>query len=324
MNKSPVLFSYSFDENGSGLKVSNGNAAKELANEGLSWVHLDVENLKTKKWLEKEVGYLDHLIIDALTMEETRPRVTEFDNGLLIILRAVNLNANSEPDDMVSLRLWIDKERVITLQRRPTKAVEDVCRNIESGKKIKSSGELLYNLLYQILTITSPFLYALSDKLDALEEKIMHNHDVAFREEILNIRTQTASFKRYLGPQREAIARLRVCDYEWISDWARRHFQEHLDQITLMLEELEESKDRAQILHDELFHGLSEKLNKSMYSLSLVASLFIPLTFFTSIFSVNIAGLPGTENSSAFFWMMSAMMIMVAVQVFLFKRSKLF
>jgi zinc transporter len=152
----------------------------------------------------------------------------------------------------------------------------------------------------------------------------MHNHDVAFREEILNIRTQTASFKRYLGPQREAIARLRVCDYEWISDWARRHFQEHLDQITLMLEELEESKDRAQILHDELFHGLSEKLNKSMYSLSLVASLFIPLTFFTSIFSVNIAGLPGTENSSAFFWMMSAMMIMVAVQVFLFKRSKLF
>lgn len=324
MSNSPVLFSYSFSESGNGLKISSGNASKELANDGLSWVHLDVENAKTKKWLEAEVSYLDHLIIDALTMEETRPRVTEFENGLLIILRAVNLNANSEPDDMVSLRLWIDKERVITLQRRPTKAVSDVCRNIELGKKIKSSGELLYNLLYQILTITSPFLHALSDKLDMLEDKIMHSHDVTFREEILKVRTQTTSFKRYLGPQREAIARLRVCDYEWISDWARRHFQEHLDQITLMLEEVEESHSRAQILHDELFHGLSEKLNKSMYSLSLVASLFIPLTFFTSIFSVNIAGLPGLENKSAFFWMMSAMLVMVAVQIALFKRSKLF
>jgi zinc transporter len=220
--------------------------------------------------------------------------------------------------------MWIDKERIITVQRRDMKAVFDIRDLIASGKTIKNSGEFLYNLLYQILAVTSPFLYSLGEKVDALEEKIMTTHNVSFREEILQIRKQSTVFKRYLGPQREAIAKLRICDHGWIDDWAKRHFQEHLDHITLMIEDIEETRDRSQILHDELFHGLTEKLNKSMYSLSLVASIFIPLTFFTSIFSVNIGGLPGLDSNNAFFWMMATMAAIIMGQILIFKRKNLF
>ena len=65
-------------------------------------------------------------------------------------------------------------------------------------------------------------------------------------------------------------------------------------------------------------------MNKSMYVLSLVTSVFIPLTFFTSIFSVNIGGLPGLENSFAFWSMTIAMFVMAGAQVLLFKKKKLF
>jgi zinc transporter len=321
---SHILFSYSFDSDGKAIELDNQKISQELKNEGLAWVHLDANSKATKTWLEREVGYLDHLIIDALIAEETRPRVIEFDGGLLIILRGINLNKNSEPEDMVSIRMWIDKERIITVQRRDMKAVFDIRDHIAAGKVIKNSGEFLYNLLYQILAVTSPFLYSLGEKVDALEEKIMTTHNVSFREEILQIRKQSTVFKRYLGPQREAIAKLRICDHQWIDDWAKRHFQEHLDHITLMIEDVEETRDRSQILHDELFHGLTEKLNKSMYSLSLVASIFIPLTFFTSIFSVNIGGLPGLDSDNAFFWMMTTMAAIILGQILIFKRKDLF
>lgn len=319
-----IIFSYAFDPDGKAHKLDRQEVAKELKNENLAWVHLDGNEKSTKKWLESEVDYLDHLIIDALIAEESRPRVMEFETGLLIILRGVNLNQNAEADDMVSVRMWIDHERIITIQMRDMKAVFDIRDQIESGKTIKNSGEFLYNLLYQILANTSPFLYSLSDKVDALEEKVMTTHNVAFREEVLQIRTQSTVFKRYLGPQREAIAKLRICDHEWINDWAKRHFQENLDHITLMIEEIDEVRDRSQILHEELFHGLTEKLNKSMYSLSLVASIFIPLTFFTSIFSVNIAGLPGISDDSAFIYMMIAIFIMAGLQIIIFKKKNLF
>jgi len=326
MNKQqdPIIFAYAFDFEGKATKLSNKKVAQELKNQGLSWVHLDANHADSRKWLEQKVSYLDHLIIDALTAEETRSRVMEFDSGLLIILRGINLNKNAEPEDMVSIRLWVDADRIITIQRRDMKSLFDLRDQVEKGKLIKNSGEFLYSLIYQTLFATSPFLYGLGDKVDELEEKIMNTHDIAFREEVLQIRTSLTTFKRYLAPQREAIAKLRICDQEWINDWAKRHFQENLDQITMMIEEVDETRDRAQILHDEIFHGLSEKLNGSMYVLSLVSSIFIPLTFFTSIFSVNIGGLPGLNNDSAFWSMIIAMFLMAALQILLFKKKKFF
>ena len=320
----PIIFSYSFDQEGKASKLQDKEAVEKLKDDGLAWVHLDARNKSIREWLESEVGYLDHLIIDALTAGETRPRVMEFDSGLLIILRGVNLSDDSEPEDMVSIRMWIDSERIITIQRRDMKSLFKLRTQVKEGKLIKNSGEFLYNLIYQNLFITSPFLYALGDKVDDLEEKIMNTHDVAFREEVLQIRTKLTTFKRYLSPQKEAIAKLRICEQSWINDWSKRHFQENLNQITMMLEEAEETRDRAQILHDEIFHGLSEKLNKTMYIVSLVTSIFIPLTFFTSIFSVNIGGLPGVDNFSAFGWMMIVMLMMATLQLLLFKQKKLF
>jgi zinc transporter len=322
MNKQDhIIFSYLFSSEGKASRLDNEKASQELKNEGLTWVHLDANNKKTQSWIKKEINYLDHLIIDALTAEETRPRVMEFDEGLLIILRGVNLDANSEPEDMISIRLWVDRDRIISLQRREMKAIADVRDQIEQGKLIKSSGEFLYNLIYQILAVTSPFLYALGDKLDLLEEKIASTHNVAFRENVLQIRTRAAIFKRYLAPQREAIAKLRICDYDWISDWTKRHFQENLDQTIMMIEEIDEVRDRAIILNDELFNVLTEKMNKTMYILSLIASLFIPLTFFTSIFSVNIAGLPGLKDDSAFMWMVFTTAVIALFQLILFKKK---
>ena len=137
--QSHILFAYIFDSEGKAGNIENNRVSQELKNEGLTWVHLDANNSRTQEWIQKEVNYLDHLIIDALTAEETRPRVTEFADGLLIILRGVNLNENSEPEDMVSIRMWVDRDRIITLQRREMKAVIDVKNQIEQGKTIKSS-----------------------------------------------------------------------------------------------------------------------------------------------------------------------------------------
>lgn len=322
---SPVLFSYTFNESGKARRIDSQNVSTELIKDnGLTWSHLDASCRSTKSWLEQEVFYLDHLIIDALTAEETRPRIIEFEDGLLIILRAVNLNKSSEPDDMVSVRIWIDDERIITMQRRNSKAIFDIQNQIDSGKLIKNSGEFLYVLLFQILTITYPFLQNLNEKIDILEKDVMNSHDIKLREEILSIRFQSTAFKRYLVPQKEVIAKLRTCNYHWIDDWAQRHFQENFDMMTHMVEEVEEARDRSQILHDELSNGLTVKLNKNMYKLSLISIIFMPLTFLTGLFGMNIAGIPGAEDPSAFKICVITMVAITIMQILFFKRKDWF
>jgi zinc transporter len=323
MNKH-ILFSYTFDQHGKARKLSSKEVSQELRNEDdLAWVHLDANHKSTKEWLEREVNYLDHLIIDALIAEEARPRMIEFDTGLLLILRGINLGKNSNSEDISSIRIWIDAQRIITLQRHEMVAVFDVRDQIDEGKAIRTSGEFLYNLLYQILHVTSPFLYALAERLDELEEKITITHDMKFREELLKIRRRSTIFKRYLKPQEEVVAKLRLVDQIWINDWAKRHFQENLDHIAHMIEEVEEVRDRSQILHDELAHSLTEKLNKSMHKLSIIASVFMPITFFTSVFSMNVGGIPGIGDQDAFDLIMISIVLITLLQMWFFKKKDL-
>ena len=121
-----ILFSYSFNEKGEASKLDNNKVANELKNPCLTWVHLDGINKSTKKWLQKEVDYLDSLIIDALIAEETRPRLVRFEHGMLLILRGINEIKNSKTSEMVSVRMWIDNERVITIQKRPMKSIFEI------------------------------------------------------------------------------------------------------------------------------------------------------------------------------------------------------
>lgn len=321
---SHIIFSYAFNKEGKAHKLDNQQVAEELKNEGLAWVHLDGSDKDTKIWMQKEVSYLDHLIIDALLEDEIRPRVIEYNEGMLVILRGANLNKDSEPEDMVSIRMWIDGARIITVQKRDLKAVFDVKDNIDNGKTIKTASEFLYNLIYQIVLTTEPFLYNLNDRIDDLEEKVVTTHDIKFREEVLSIRSQSGTFKRFLMPQRDAILKLKTSYSPLINSWAKRHFQENYDHITRLIEEVDEARERSLILHDELGNALTEKVNKNMYKLSLITVIFMPLTFVTGLFGMNVGGIIGNQNPDAFWIILMISILVILLQVQFFKKKKWF
>ena len=152
----------------------------------------------------------------------------------------------------------------------------------------------------------------------------MNTKELKLREDLLRIRTQSTIFIRYLSPQKEVIRKLSTLECEWIDDWAQRHFKENYDNITHMIEEINEARDRSKILHDELTSSLTEKLNRNMYVLSLITVIFMPLTFFTGLFGVNIGGIPGSESQDAFFTFAFVMILVAAIQIAWFKKKDWF
>ncbi|MSP33320.1 MAG: zinc transporter ZntB [Rickettsiales bacterium] len=322
-----IFFSYAFDDKGNAHKLRNAEVAEELKNEGLAWIHLDGNSSLSKKWLEREVSYLDNLIIDALFAEEARPRIIKFENGLLIILRGINLDATSEEiEDMASIRLWIDNSRIISIQKRNFSAVFNVAKKIDAGKKIKTSPEFLYNLIYENLLLISPEINKLNDEMDIVESTISQaDHDSAsLREVVTSIRRKVAIFKRYILPQKDVLSHLKSHDSDWINDWARRHFQENHDHITHIIEELDEARDRSQIVHEEISNTIADRLNHSMFKISLIASIFMPLGFIAGLFGMNVGGIPGNEDPDGFYITLFFMVAALGLALLLLKRKKWF
>jgi len=324
MQNKNIIHAYKFDGQGSGSKISEQNIASEIKDTSLSWVHLDATHENTREWLVQNVDYLDNIIIDALLAEETRPRILEFDEGSLLILRGVNLNENSEPEDMISIRLWIDQNRIISIQRRPLKAVIDIEERLVSGKGPKNSGDFISALSSRLFERMEPVFSELDETLDDIEERVMDTPDTKERQEITSIRKQAIVFRRYIVPQRDVIARLRISEQPWLDQMHKRRLQESLDRVIRYVEDLDTIRERAQIVKDELSSILADRMNKNMYILSVIAAIFLPLGFFTGLMGINIGGMPGVDNENAF-WIFSGMLIVVVtLQTVLFKKLKWF
>jgi zinc transporter len=127
MSKSEALIgAYIVDSQGQTREVGWDEIRSWRPESGFLWVHLDRRAEKARAWLTPD-AQLDSIVTDALLAEETRPRVLTVGQSLLVILRGVNLNPGADPEDMVSVRLWLDAYRVITLRRpKPTQPATQV------------------------------------------------------------------------------------------------------------------------------------------------------------------------------------------------------
>lgn len=322
MSSNFILKSYSLDKKSAGKLLSPDEVSKEIKSKRLAWIHLDANSNNTKKWLTSECDYLDPIIISGLLAEETRPRIEQINDGLFLILRCINFNENSDPDDMVSIRIWIDPYRIITIERRRAKSIDEMERLILSKKAPKDSGHFLSLLLHHIFNKIEPILDLIDENMDNLEEQLIENPNAELRNLLTDIRRQAISYKRYMVPQRDVLNNLRMVELDWIDDIDRLHLRESYNNNVRYVEDLDSVRERAQIVKDELSNSLTDKVNKNMYVLSLIAAIFLPLSFLTGLLGVNISGIPGANDPNAFYLFLGFLTFLVMFQLILFKRWK--
>ncbi len=319
-----ILFAYSFDGKGGAQPLAGDAVSQAIKDDAIAWVHLDATHADAKVWLEKEVAYLDPFITEALLAEETSPRLTEIDGGALLFLRGVNLNENSAPEDMVSIRLWIDTHRIISVRLRRLKAVRDIEAQLLQGRGPKDAGEFVASLVAKMFNRFEPVLATLDDTTDQIEEAVLDQTSTEHREAIVGVRKQAIIFRRYMAPQREAIAQLYGSELPWLTPGNRRHLQESFNRVKRYVDDLDAIRERAQIVKDEIANILSDRLNKNMYILSVIAAIFLPLGFLTGLLGINVGGIPGADNENAFLIFGGMLVAIVALQVVIFKKLKWF
>ncbi len=318
-----IIFSLAFNGHGGGVDLTeDAQIAAALKEQKLAWVHLDATHDDTREWLHEHVPYLDDIILDALLAEETTPRIIEHGTGCLMILRGVNLNANASPEDMISLRLWVDEERIVSLQRRELRTVTDVHQKLLDGKGPKNSGDFVSMLLGRLLERMAPVLSSLDDQLDDIEQLLIDRPDKSIRGEITINRKRCIAFKRYLVPTREIIMQLKRSELHWVKALNKRSLQESLDLIIRYIADLDSYKERTLIATEELTTFLSARTDRNLYILSIISMIFLPLGFLTGLLGINVGGIPGADNDMAFGAFLAILGGLVVLQIFVLKLLK--
>ncbi|GMN89851.1 zinc transporter ZntB [Francisella sciaenopsi] len=319
-----ILFSYALDGQGGAALLEPHTNQLNNTNQKIIWTHLDAKNPQSREWLNKELYSLDPFITDALLAEETRPRFTQINDGMLIILRGMNPNKNESPEDMISIRLWMDKNRIISTRFRSLNLFDDIKKSFEDKTGPKNSADFISVLVAKLSIRMESILADIDDKLIDIEEQSVDIIDIDLRESIADLRKQTIIFRRYIVPQRDVIEQLRLSNLSWLSNSHKRYLVEIYNYVMRYVEDLDEARDRLQVVKDQISNTLSDKLNKKMYFLSIIAAIFLPLSFLTGLLGINVAGIPGSQNEYAFWIFLAILLFIVILQVYLFKKLKWF
>ena len=284
-------------------------------------MHLNYTDAVSESWLKEKSG-LDELVVTALTNEDPRPRSSVMNNGLLVMLRGVNLNPGEDPEDMVSIRCWIDSKRIISTRRRKLLSVTDLSKAIANGSGPTTTGEFLVDLSSRIVERMADVVDGIADKADLLEEQVLTVQSHILRPKISGLRREAISLRRYLAPQREAMSRLYNERVPWLSDLERMKLREVADSTTRYIEELDASRERAIVIQEELISQISEQMDKRMYVLSMVAAIFLPLGFLTGLLGINVGGVPGAEYKGSFYIFCGILILVSVMQIYIFKKLK--
>ncbi len=284
------------------------------------WLHFDRSTEGLEPWLR---AHLPAASVDALLQAETRPRSDGHDGGLIVNLRGVNLNPESDPEDMVSLRLWVTGDLVVSVRLRKIWAVDEMRQRVEAGQAPGTTQGLLAAIADGLTRRIETVVIALEERTDALEEDILGESvgEVAAHD-LTGCRRTVIKLRRFINPQREALSALAEGRDMEFSRQDRAQMRETANRSARNVEALDTMRERLMILQDHLDTQQARAMSRNSYLLSVIAAVFLPLGFLTGLFGVNVAGMPGVEASSAF-WVLSGVSAVLGVVLFaVFKLSR--
>ena len=316
----PFVFGFGFKD-GAAVERNWEDVVADETRFDWTWLHLNMNNDETRNWI-RGLNNIPYAAKNALLAGETRPRVTHFDNGLMVNLRGVNLNEGADPEDMVSIRIWADERRIITTRRRRLKAAQDIRGDVAGGKIPANTGALVAKLAARLTSRMTPFVEEIEDQIDGLEDEVLTGAGQSIRSKLAEVRHDAVQVRRFIAPQRDALTRLAQDDSPLFDAATRIDLRETADQVTRLTEEIDAARERAMVLQDQINDQRAEEMNRNMMILSVVAAIFLPLGFLTGLFGINVGGMPGVNHAAAFWLVVLACVAIGGALVALFKVLK--
>jgi zinc transporter len=279
---------------------------------GFVWLHVD-------SLVEIEVaalignGDVPDVAANALVATETRPRCDRIAEGALVNLRGLGDVPPDSSDRLVSIRLWAKGRKVRSVTRFPLAATKAVLEDMEAGR-ITDAGDLVSAFAREISTELDPEVADLGDQLDDCESGIEERQIYHMRPTIARIRAAAITYRRFVAPDRDALTVLASLNLPWLAEDDRLHIREAADRFARMAEELEAVRERAALLHEQLTDLRTEQVDQRSLYISIVAFIFLPLTFVTGLLGMNVDGIPYAHAHWAF-WGVVAFCVAIGLVV---------
>jgi magnesium transporter len=288
------------------------------------WVDLDQPTPEEARILTDVFRFHELSVEDALS-ELHHPKVETYGDYLYIILHGIDFQAREHYFRTRDVDFFLGAQYLVTVHpgvSRSIGRIADLC-----GRNAWVLGEgpaaLMHRIVDTMVDNYGPEVEQLNERLDTLEKEVFEQPDVVLGKRILDFKRDVASLRRVVLPQRDVVGRLARREFAMISEGLSYRFRDVYDHLVRLADEAMFFQDRISSLLEAHLATVSNQLNGIMKMLTLISTIFLPLTVLTGLYGMNVdlPGLPG-GSPAQFWWILAIMAGVSTVMVTIFRRRR--
>lgn len=319
----PFATGYILDGRG-GAEPLSGDQLNDLpATKRPVWIHLNLSDPRALRWIEERTELSAWVKENLTNLDISEPHMRIRQDSVLLVLRTVNIMPGAEPDDLVFLRLYATDKILISTRLHPAINFEDMNELFADKDGPKDMNGLILSILENTLDGVSDSIVGIENQVDVLEEKIIVN-DMPENtyQQLSELLRQVIVIRRFMAPEREAVGNLIRHGAAWFTIDMERGLRDNFDWIQRIIEDIDLLEKRIRVNQDALKNRDDKKVQQNMYMLSVIAGIFLPLSFLASVFGMNLEGIPLGSHPYGFLAVSLFMVLVGGVVLFVFRKLK--
>jgi magnesium transporter len=265
------------------------------------------------------------LILEDIADIHQRPKFDEYESGLLLVIPSLSWSDENNEVVEEQVSIYFNQNLVFSSQEKPEDlfiGVKERLREARGKIRIRKSDYLSYILVDQIVDGYYHLLDKLHDRMDQLEEELNHIDNNNFRIKIHFLKNEYLKLRRALMPMKEVVSRLTRSDNAFINPATKPYMRDLYDHTLQISEQIEVQREVLYSIQELHMSEISFKMNKVMQMLTVITTIFVPLTFLAGIYGMNFQYMPELEYKYAYHILLAAMLTLGLSLLYLFKKNK--
>jgi magnesium transporter len=287
------------------------------------WVDLASPTTEEGTSILKDVFHFHELAVEDALSELEYPKVESYGSYLYLILHRIDFSAPEHCFKTHDVDFFLGRNYLVTIHSGDSRSIAHISEVCQRNSMALGEGAaaLLHRIVDSMVDNYRPETEELSDRLDALEERVFDGN-VNLAKDILNFKKDVASLRRVVQPQRDVVGRLARREFPFVDEQIAYRFRDVHDHLVRIADESMVFQDRITSLLDANLAIVSNQLNSIMKILTVIATIFMPLTFITGLYGMNVDLPHFGFGGVRMFWALMGVMVAVVVAMLVFFRRR--
>ena len=291
----------------------------------VTWINID--GVHDVEFIQKlgESFDLHPLIIEDIVNTQQRPKMEESEKYIYIVLKMLYVDDEKGDTQVEQVSVVLGKNFVLSFQEKEGDIFESIRERIRNGKgRIRKMGAdyLAYALIDAVVDHYFIILERDGEKIEELEDKVVADPEPETLQEIHRLKREMIFLRRSTWPLRELVNNLERGELPLIQKTTRIYLRDVYDHTIQVIDTLETYRDMLSGMHDTYLSSISNRMNEVMKVLTIIATIFIPITFIAGIYGMNFEFMPELKWRWAYFGVWGIILFIALGMVFFFRRKK--